>query len=118
VNRTKSQVLIANLERGRPTVNEALLRLDFELANARRAGASAVKIIHGYGSTGAGGVLREAVQAALQRLAAEQRIRGFVAGEDWRISNETAWEIQKSVPELKHDRDLGRLNRGISLVLL
>jgi len=114
----KSKILIADLEAGRPTANEALLRLDFELARARRAGAVAVKLIHGYGSSGAGGVLRGAVQSALRKMADNNRIRAFVAGEDWRISNETAWNIQKLVPELKQDRDLGRGNLGISLVLL
>jgi hypothetical protein len=114
----KLKVLIANLEDGRPTANEALLRLDFELARARRAGALAVKLIHGYGSSGTGGVLREAVQGALRHMAENNRIRAFVAGEDWRISNETAWKVQKLVPELKQDRDLGRGNLGISIVVL
>jgi hypothetical protein len=112
------RVRVANLERGRPTANEALLRLDFELAQARREGAAALKVIHGYGSSGAGGVLREVVQAALRRMVAEQKVRSFVPGEEWRISNQAAWDMQQSVPELKHDRDLGRVNRGISMVLL
>jgi hypothetical protein len=111
-------VLIANLEAGYPTANEALLRLDFELTRARRSRALVVKIIHGYGSSGAGGVLRDVVQAALRRMVAEQKIRAFVPGEDWRISNEVAWEIQKLVPGLKQDRDLGRANKGIAIVLL
>jgi hypothetical protein len=114
----KLKILIANLEIGRPTANEALLRLDFELARARRAGALAVKIIHGYGSSGVGGVLRESVQQALRAMADQNRIRAFVAGEDWRISNETAWAMRNSVPELKQDPDLGRGNKGISIVLL
>jgi hypothetical protein len=113
-----TSVLIANVEAGRPSANEALLRLDFELARARRSSALAVKIIHGYGSTGAGGVLRDVVQAALRRMVAEQKIRAFVPGEDWRISNEISWEMQKLVPELKRDKDLGRANKGISVVLL
>ncbi len=112
------KVLVINLEVGRPKANEALLRLDFELAHARRIGAVAVKIIHGYGSSGTGGVLREVIQQALQQMAAQGKIRAFVAGEDWRISNETAWLIRKTVAELKDDRDLGKANRGISIVLL
>ena len=114
----KVRVLIANLEIGWPTANEALLRLDFELARARRAGAAVVKVIHGYGSSGTGGVLREVVQAELRQLVEQREIRAFVAGEDWRISNETSWDMQKRVPELKQDRDLGRMNKGISMVLL
>lgn len=114
----KARVAVANLELGRPTGNEALLRLDFELAQARRAGAAALKVIHGYGSSGIGGVLREVVQNELRHLVEQQRIRAFVAGEDWRVSDETSWKMQKLVPELKRDRDLGRMNKGISMVLL
>lgn len=112
------KVLIANLEAGRPARNEALLRLDYELRRARDAKAVVIKLIHGYGSSGVGGVLREVIQDALRQKMREGSIRAFVAGEDWRISNEIAWNIQKQVPELKRDRDLGRGNRGISVVLL
>jgi len=112
------KLAIANLEEGRPTSNRALLQLDYELQRARAAGALAIKLIHGYGSSGAGGVLRHAVQDALRQKLEEGKIRAFVAGEDWRISNETAWQMQKLIPELKRDRDLGRGNRGITIVLL
>jgi hypothetical protein len=111
-------VALINLEAGHPTANEALLRLDFELLRARRGGALAAKIIHGYGSSGVGGVLRDVVQQALRGMQCQGKIRAFVAGEDFRISNETAWHMQKLCPQLRHDRDLGRENKGISIVLL
>ena len=107
-----------NLETGYPTANEALLRLEFELRQASKRGARAVKLIHGYGSKGVGGVLRHAVQRHLAGMRQAGAIRAFVAGEDWRVSNETAWEMQKQLPELKRDRDLNRGNQGITMVLL
>jgi hypothetical protein len=109
---------LVNLEAGYPTANEALLRLEFELRQARARGALAVKLIHGYGSKGVGGVLRHAVQQRLVGMQSAGTIRAFVAGEDWRVSNETAWEMQKRLPELKQDRDLNRGNQGITMVLL
>ena len=45
-------------------------------------------------------------------------IRAFIAGEDWRISNEQAWALLQRCPELKSDSDLGRGNKGISIVVL
>ena len=117
-NRRVSKLYCANLEDGRPTANEALLRLDFELQRARACGAVVLKLIHGYGSSGVGGVLRDAIQQRLRELTSSGGIRAFVPGEDWRISNELAWKLQRTLPELKHDRDLGRGNRGISMVLL
>ncbi len=109
---------IANLEDGRPTSPQALARLSTELERARRNRVSLLKIIHGYGSSGEGGVIRLAVQALLVGLAREGQIRAFIPGEDWRISNEATWAMLRKHPELKQDRDLGRGNRGISIVLL
>ncbi len=109
---------IANLEDGRPTSPQALARLSTELERARRNRVALLKIIHGYGSSGEGGMIRLAVQAELVRLQQDGQIRAFVSGEDWRISNEATWAMLRKHPELKHDRDLGRGNRGISIVIL
>ena len=47
-----------NLELGKPTVNAAIKRLTFELHHSRSLGCAALKIIHGYGSSGTGGRIR------------------------------------------------------------
>lgn len=47
-----------NLELGRPSADEALRRLEHELAAKRHLRAKAMKIIHGYGSSGKGGRIR------------------------------------------------------------
>ena len=52
-----------------PSVQEALQRLEREIALARQQKHSLVKVIHGYGSTGAGGDIRIAVQRRLHDLA-------------------------------------------------
>jgi Smr domain len=109
---------IVNLKEGWPTSPQALARLTTELQRARQDGVGLLKIIHGYGSSGEGGVIREAVQAELVRLEKEGRIGAFIAGEDWRISNEATWAVVSKHRELKKDRDLGRGNRGISVVVL
>ena len=43
-----------NLELGMPTADAAVRRLTYELNHSRVTGAAVLKIIHGYGSTGAG----------------------------------------------------------------
>jgi hypothetical protein len=111
------QVCTVNLK-GWPTSPQALAGLSTELERARRDGVSLLKIIHGYGSSGEGGVIRDAVQAELVRLARDGQIRAFISGDDWRISNESTWAVVSKHRELKRDRDLGRGNRGISIVLL
>ena len=51
-------------------------------------------------------------------LPARARVESFIAGEDWRISDEKTWELLKRYPEWKRDSDLGKANKGISIVLL
>lgn len=118
MSRKPAPIKIVNLEDGMPNVGEALLRMQHELHVARKQGYRGVKIIHGYGSSGVGGSLRIELQKELQRLADAGSIRLFVAGEDWRTSHEATWAMLKRYPEWKQDADLGRNNKGISVVLL
>lgn len=109
---------IVNLEEGMPTAAQALLRLERGLSLARQERAGLVKLIHGYGSTGVGGVLREEVQAELMRLKRNGQIRGYIPGEEFRASNAEAWALVQSHRPLRDDHDFNRGNRGITLVVL
>jgi len=107
-----------NLKSDMPQVHQALQRLDRELVLARQEKAKLLKLVHGYGSTGAGGDIRIAVQNRLLEMAQNGQIRGCIFGENWSKSDEVAWKLLQSQPELKSDPDLGRGNRGITIVLL
>lgn len=109
---------VVNLEENRPTVEEMRRQLAQVLSSAKRERVVVLKLIHGYGSSGVGGILRGAVRVSLEHAKKKGEIRDFVQGEDFRISNESTWAMLKLYPELKQDRDLGRENRGISIVLL
>jgi len=108
---------IVNLELGMPTVHEALVRLSAELDVARREGCKMLKLVHGYGSSGAGGDIRIALQSRLQEMAQSGQIRACIYGENWSKSDGQTWKLLCSRPDLKQDRDLGRGNRGITIVL-
>ncbi len=101
-----------------PQVHEALQRLDRELALVRAEKATLLKLIHGYGSSGTGGDIRIAVQKRLLEMGQSGQIRGYVFGENWSKSNDVAWKLLQSHPQLKNDSDLGRRNLGITIVLL
>jgi hypothetical protein len=118
MSRRPVRIKTVNLEEGMPTVAQARLRMERELQVARQEKCVAVKLIHGYGSSGAGGVLRIELQKDLRKLADHGTIKAFVAGENWRKSDEMTWELLKRFPEWKSDHDLGRGNLGISVVVL
>jgi hypothetical protein len=107
-----------NLKSDMPQVREALQRLDRELALAHQDKAALLKLVHGYGSTGTGGDIRIAVQKHLLELAQAGQIRACIFGESWSKSDDVAWKVLQSHPDLKCDSDLGRRNRGITIVLL
>jgi len=107
-----------NLKSDRPSVHEALQRLEGEITVARREGMLLLKLIHGYGSTGAGGDIRIAVQARLREMQENGLIRGCIFGEDWSKSCAEVWELLKLKAELKGDPDLGKRNQGITIVVL
>lgn len=50
-----SKIITLNIKSDMPTVEEARKRLLTELQRAKAKGAKAMKLIHGYGSSGVGG---------------------------------------------------------------
>ena len=65
-----------NLELGRPDAAEALRRLAAEVEAARHLGTPAMKLIHGYGSSGRGGRLRTACRTGRNSLYSMRRHGG------------------------------------------
>ena len=113
-----ASLMTINLEEGMPTVAQAQTRLIGELGRSRAAGAKAVKLIHGYGSTGVGGKLRIGVRQFLSVKKRQNKIKAFVSGEEWDIFHEESRKLLEGCPDLAKDRDLGRGKPGITLVLL
>ncbi|MBZ5678880.1 MAG: hypothetical protein LAO24_02110 [Acidobacteriia bacterium] len=101
-----------------PTVQTALQRLDRELTLARREELPILKLVHGYGSSGAGGDIRVAIQKRLHEMQENGEIRLCIFGEDWSKSNDQTWQLLQSRRDLRNDPDLGRRNQGITIVLL
>lgn len=106
-----------NLELGRPSADEALRRLEHELAAKRHLRAKAMKIIHGYGSSGKGGRIRTASRKYL-RVAQEQgRIYAVLPGERLTIFDEEARRLMARCPALRDDCDRERYNCGVTFVI-
>jgi len=109
---------IINLEAGMPTVEVAINRLKNGLQTARMTGAKAVKIIHGYGSSGKGGSIKREVGSFLSQKYSSGAIKAYVNGEDFSPFSENSRKITAAYPALKWDSDYDRGNDGITIVLL
>ena len=106
-----------NLELGRPSADEALRRLEHELAAKRHLRAKAMKIIHGYGSSGKGGRIRTASRKYLRAAQEQGRIYAVLPGERLTIFDEEAHRLMARCPALRDDCDRERYNCGVTCVI-
>lgn len=109
---------VVNIEEGRPAVAEALERLDRALSQARRDGVRLLKVIHGYGSTGSGGAIKQAAHRKLAAWKRERRIGEFVPGEEWGVFHEGTRRILEECGDPGPDPDLRSQNEGITIILV
>lgn len=112
------QARIINLELDMATVDVARNRLLQQLQFSKMHGEKAVKIIHGYGSSGKGGAIKADVQKVLEQKKRAKIIKGYVKGEDFSPFSEECRRLTAILPELKRDRDYSQGNDGITIVVL
>jgi len=101
-----------------PTGVQALRRVDMALATGQRSGCAAVKLIHGYGSTGKGGRIRTEVRRYLGELKAKGKVKAFILGEDFSIFSGETLRAFQACPALRQDRDLEKCNNGVTIIIL
>ena len=111
-------VLTINIKDDRPTAEEARRRLANAIAKAKAGRVGVLKIVHGYGSSGSGGVIRAAIRRSLAKRRKEGVINDFIPGERWSIFDERASELLRDHPDLARDGDLDHYNEGITVVFL
>ncbi|MDW7658258.1 MAG: hypothetical protein SCM11_13910 [Bacillota bacterium] len=110
--------VVINLEKGRPKVESAILKLKLELSTLRRIGVKTVKIIHGYGSSGSGGAIRLATRQLLCDQLKTNVIKAYCPGENFGPFENAGRQIVAIAPALHKDPDWGRQNDGITVVVL
>ena len=107
-----------NLKLNMPTADQAIKRLTFEIADGKKLGYDALKLIHGYGSSGTGGKIRVEARRYLDRQQALRRIKLYVPGESFSIFEESSRKLLGVCQELRSDPDLERHNNGVTFVVL
>ena len=107
-----------NLEDGMPLVEEAVSRMNMGLQEMRVSQEKLVKLIHGYGSTGTGGKIRTGVRSELAAMKRKKLIRDFIPGEDFGPLDAASRKLAESSTTIPRDPDWGRMNPGITIVVL
>ena len=106
-----------NLEQNLPLASEASVRLSQEIRLAKCSRCRALKVIHGYGSSGKGGALKTACQKLCTERQRSGMIRHFVRGEEFTPFTDAGRKAIDICPQLKTDVDFGRQNDGITIIL-
>ena len=107
-----------NIKYDMPSADLAVRRTTFAIQNGKALGAAALKLKHGYGSSGKGGRISEEVLAYLQRQKSRGLIRDFIPGERFSIFDEATRQAFLRCDDLRRDSDLDGSNNGITIVLL
>ena len=105
-----------NLEAGMPTSADALKLLKSSIENAKSGNVGCLYIIHGYGSSGKGGVIRDKVRQWLNAQVRNNTVKAVINGEDFTIFNFKALELKNKYKEL--EPLLKVCNHGVTVVEL
>lgn len=106
-----------NIKSDLPAAGEALRRVARIIQNGNAGNRGAVKIIHGYGSTGKGGKIRAEVRRYLAGQKLKGLIKDFIPGEEFSIFGKATRDAFELCGELRGDRDLERCNNGITIIV-
>ncbi|MEG2323809.1 MAG: Smr/MutS family protein [Anaerovoracaceae bacterium] len=104
-----------NIERGFPTKDVAIKNLVNGISTAKGSGFKAVIVVHGYGSSGAGGVIKPAVRNKLKEPSLRGIVKDYVSGEEWYNKKK---DFLNYCNQLKDFNKYVDGNQGVTIVLL
>lgn len=97
---------------------QAIKELEIFLVACKKSGTKAIKIIHGYGSHGVGGVISKAVLNYARNLVKKNIIQFYITGNEWNLAHEKALQIIYACKDCYNDCDLNKSNPGITIFFL
>ena len=111
-------IRVVNIKKDNPNTDYAMFLLDQEINYSRAIGNRVIVVIHGYGSHGQGGLIKDAIKKYLPSLRRRHIIKEYVFGENWGDLNETKKLITSICPEIILHENLQGLNSGVSVILI
>ena len=112
------KLITVDIKSERQTVSEAVAQFLIEVEAYKKGGYKVMKVIHGYGSHGVGGAIKNAFLKKCQDLKNRNQIEDFVCGSNWTDKNVVKKIAINYCPDLLADGELGFLNPGCTIVIL
>ena len=108
-------IRLVNLKEGY-SAEQALAILEIEIESAKKEGIVAIKVLHGYGSHGRGGVIRKALLPLLASWKRSKFILDYFGGDKWNLFDEDAKRILLKDKSIYNDCDISSSNPGITII--
>ena len=113
-----SKVKLINIKEDMPPVDIAIFILEREIKLSKLEGYVVLKVIHGYGSHGAGGSIKKAVRVFLKGQKRLGLIKNYIPGEGWSSYKVVPLGLLQDAPELLLNLDSESFNLGMTIVVL
>ncbi|MCD6181381.1 MAG: hypothetical protein J7K89_03255 [Candidatus Cloacimonetes bacterium] len=101
-----------------PTCDAACHLLEEQIRLCGKRGIKVLKVIHGYGSSGVGGELRWCLREYMDVLIRRGWMQYYVAGEELNRQTPAGRTLIGSFPRYTKDKDWGRKNKGITVIVV
>lgn len=104
-----------NLEQGLPSAEDAVRKVEREIGFSRGK-VNVLRIIHGWGSGGTGGKIKQQVHNRLETMLRQSKIKSFTPGEHYSDRTNAGRDLLRRYPDLKKNLRSDSGNLGISFV--
>ncbi|HBP44005.1 MAG TPA: hypothetical protein DD621_05030 [Clostridiales bacterium] len=94
----------------------AVYMLNYEINMAKLSDINVIIAIHGYGSHGCGGLIKQEIHNNLRLLKSGHQIVDYVKGEQWSENNPIYDSLTDLEPELILNSQISNLNSGVTIV--
>ncbi len=112
------KLITIDIKSNRETVAQAIAEFLIELDSYKQGGFKVMKVIHGYGSHGVGGAIKQAFLKQCRDLKNRGKIEDYVCCDQWTPKNVVRKIAVNYCPDLLADGDLFMLNPGCTIVII
>ena len=107
---------LINLKDGSYSDESALATVEIEIERAKIEGLVAIKVLHGYGSHGTGGIIALELRRALFHWKKNGFIKNYFGGDRWNIFDKFSKNILIKDKSIYNDPDMTTANPGITII--
>ena len=112
------KLITIDIKSEKQTVAEAIAQFLVEVDAYKKGGFKVMKVIHGYGSHGVGGAIRQAFLKKCQDLKNRKVIEDFTCCDKWTEKNIVRKIAINYCPDLMADAELKFINSGCSIIIM